>query len=926
MFAGGHRSHVSVLSALETAKRICLQDLQREPVTPRALAKMKDLDPRGHNAVHIAVAVDDGAFVLWAMSHCSELLEIPDMWGLKPLHLAPYTLQSTVLTHISRHPCAVSLLGTRDTTGAAVPHHIALANNANSIGVMVQAGTDVTMMLATPATNERGWPPLIYAAAAESVECCVAIAEIEGLANAADYRGNTFLHMVCTTGIVAIAREFAKEKYAGLWQARNMDGMNPAMLACQHGHDDIVMVVGGSASAQIRYTLRAQTGSGANAAFLAAAHNCPEVLVRLHSQGCPYDRMLTSFVNVQGSRTRVSYIAAQRGYVEILELLFALGGVYRRSLHDNDKRTLVIGIRNGHLNVLQFFYRRFPQSLDARLTSSGLTVAHMAARDNQVHLIEWIARLPRAHRLLGRTDLMGCSAAHWAAEHDHSDILRTIATVDRSLVVGGDTAMSPLHSAVTAAAVRATEWLSNFINDSEVPMIHKNVAWLRPYEIALIQAVFETRPASETIFRTLSTERWRYGATHSMLLTVPLPQRVITRLSELDDDALDDLPPSVRCSLVLRAEGITAGGETTIVVNREAVGDSLSQLDEAFTIQGFQPCAINVRFENEPASGDGLRREWLQLASEYITSLPTVLEKREGVYHAPRGVLREEDRLMLRRVGQLVVASVVHGEPLGLPLSTALIKTVFGYEETETDARELDEQAYRNQVLWVRDCSSTEWDDAGIEMSFVDEADGTELEPGGAERQVRSVEDRNRFATLLALHRAYGASRHALDALESGGAILGSALVVLRGLLLPDEVVQLVRGQTAVTCADIVREAVVRPPLRVDAGPMSWLLGWLEEQEEMRCQWMLNFATGLRTAPAGGLKFLMGYQGKPQPLMFCAASGTPGLPTAATCMNRIFVPMYSDEQLLKKAMDSAFDEPLVEFDENVLANLDPQGV
>ena len=929
-----HRTHVSVLAAWDTAARIDLGAARRGPVTRKTREQLRRVDEHGHNALHVAVAEEDVGFVAWALEHAPDLLEDTDMWGLKPLHLGAY-LPGAVITALLNRPDAEGLLGCADACGATVAHHAAMANNTAVLRAMAKAEGAARQALATPARNDKAWAPIIYATLAEATEACMELASVPGLAAAVTAEGNTFVHVACSAGNAAVVERMLSFEYLAYWTRRNHAGHNPAMLACLGGHARIVMQIAGCNLRAVRDTLLEQDPRGWNGALMAAHHDHADVLGALHCQGAPFDRTLVNFVSAAHGRTRAAHVAAQGGAVGVLRLLFGLGGEFRRSLHDNDKRTLLLAVRGGQTAVLEFFERHFAGSLGRPLTASGLTAAHLAARDGQIDVLRWICGRTGARELLARPDLMGYMPAHWAAEYDSPDALRVVGEFDRALV-GDSGAVTPMHVAVAAGSGGAVEWLAGFLRPDEVRAAQARGAQraLRPYEIAMINAVTSAHVASERIFRRLWSSPWSVDNTFEALLTIPIPGAFIARLEELEEEALDALPAAVRASLVVRSEHVHVSGGLTILADRRDPLASLSQLDEARE-SGADPCLLEVRFAGEPAGGDGLRREWLATVTRELAERSGVLERRGAVYHVARGAGGEECECTLRRLGQLIAASVAHGEPLGVPLAAALIKTALGYDRERDDARELDPEGYRTQVEWVADCPPAEWAAAGLELTFADEQDGRALEPEGRCRAVTTTSDRTRYAYKLALHRAYGYAGDMLAAVANGGRVLGSALPVLRGLVDAPEVVQLVRGATSVTVRDLLAHAVVQPPLNPRAGPMKWVLDWLgdggggggggdEEEEAARCAWLLRFATGCAAPPAGGLRYLMGYRGRPQALTFCegpARAGGPGLPAAATCLNRLFVPMHRSERAMRAALDaaracgaeaSAFDEGAVD--------------
>ena len=361
---------------------------------------------------------------------------------------------------------------------------------------------------------------------------------------------------------------------------------------------------------------------------------------------------------------------------------------------------------------------------------------------------------------------------------------------------------------------------------------------------------------------------WMLGP--AVVRSMPLHVRIIIAADAIDGDQKEG-----RALLVWRADPLA----------------TLTQLQDS------DPGAkLRIRYDSEPAAGDGVRRAWFQQVGEALmgpAGRAIVYQTAGQTAVHPR---HDADRGTLFAIGRLCVSALVHGETLGLPLTEATVRAIFGYEIPPACARELDPVAYDNQIEWTRTCSEREWAEAGLELTFVDDADDdTPLLSGGRAIQVCTEEQRKQYADLLAQHRSRGRYERAYDALASGAraAVGADYLAVLRATITAAELTQHLAGER-VGVGDILQAAMIED--EVVGGPhMAWVMDWLGAAPH-RPAWFVRFATGLSRAPVGGLELLRGHNGAPQPLTIAGASPHGAVPLASTCSTgHATAPRYTGE-------------------------------
>lgn len=126
---------------------------------------------------------------------------------------------------------------------------------------------------------------------------------------------------------------------------------------------------------------------------------------------------------------------------------------------------------------------------------------------------------------------------------------------------------------------------------------------------------------------------------------------------------------------------------------------------------------LNVRFQGENGTGDGLRREWFHSATAELTDL------RRGLFLSKDGgrtlqpnpeseVAAGGDHLSyFALLARIAGFALFHRETIHVPWSTAFIKAVFGFPITPKDLESVNPDLYEAKVVYLRDSVSREIED-----------------------------------------------------------------------------------------------------------------------------------------------------------------------------------------------------------------------
>jgi E3 ubiquitin-protein ligase HACE1 len=306
----------------------------------------------------------------------------------------------------------------------------------------------------------------------------------------------------------------------------------------------------------------------------------------------------------------------------------------------------------------------------------------------------------------------------------------------------------------------------------------------------------------------------------------------------------------------------------------EATGELLSGDDAP------QPSAIGVRFEGENGTGDGLRREWFDgIVSEMLDLTRGLFISKDGgrslVPNPHSATTAGADHLSyFALLGRIAGLALFHREPLNANWSRSFIKAVFEFELTPADLESVDPDAYKQKVLYIRDCDRTALED--LELTFTDQNDNdmkllydslaerdacVELKEGGAEISV-TEENKAEYIQLLVEHRVVGAIRPQITAFRNGlgGFVTAALQAKLRQCATAADMQLLMCGVQEIDVDDWQASAEYSGGFDASSRTVLWFWAAVRRMTNEERSALLLFCTGSARAPATGFAHLMGIQ------------------------------------------------------------------
>eukprot|EP01049_Picozoa_sp_SAG25_P006959 SAG25_NODE_547_length_7025_cov_3.655357_4_plen_567_part_00 len=381
----------------------------------------------------------------------------------------------------------------------------------------------------------------------------------------------------------------------------------------------------------------------------------------------------------------------------------------------------------------------------------------------------------------------------------------------------------------------------------------------------------------------------------------------------------------------------------SIVVNRrEGVLDGLcAQLgvDESTGQVRAQPRSIDVRYQGESASGDGLRREWFgQTFAEILDPARGLFLTKDGRTLQPNphsAIACGPDHLAyFALLGRLTGLALFHREPVNAHLSSAFLKSVFGYTLKPEDLETVDPDLYETRIVYLRDgiyASRDGMELAGLDLVFEDDSNdaqyteghgrgSVDLKPGGATIAV-TESNKIEYLQLFTEHRLLTSIQKQVDAVREGLAVFLSENLRFRlcGCSTVCEIQLMICGVPEIDVNDWETCTTYAGGLTQDSPIVRWFWLIVRAMDPSQRSQLLHFCTGSARVPASGFANLMGYSGVQQPfrLEHLADADSNRLPTASTCFNTLKLPQYGSDAELKEKLCTAltysrgFDEGAV---------------
>ena len=345
---------------------------------------------------------------------------------------------------------------------------------------------------------------------------------------------------------------------------------------------------------------------------------------------------------------------------------------------------------------------------------------------------------------------------------------------------------------------------------------------------------------------------------------------------------------------------------------------------------------VSVKFKNEHGEGAALRREWFttvaENASDYVHGLFTSYD--QGVTLHPymcSGSINPKTHLKyFAALGKVAAVACYHGETFPIRLSDTFLDRVLGRPFGVEDLKGLDPTLFGNKVQYILDAvekGSAEGDTStlsallsSLDLTWSDVADPCGVYRYGEEVQFTLPREKSdtkskpvtpqnvrQYLRAFVAHRCYASVSHQTAAFAAGfGSVVPPALRTrCMGILTGADLSSLIAGEPGEVNVEDWKQNTAYSELHLAFG-FSTQCFWHCLRELLTPQELvgvLQFATGLTSAPAGGFKNLVGYAGDSAP--FTIAELTPdkrdkpnSLPMAHACFNTIRLPRLFSHDFL----------------------------
>jgi len=408
--------------------------------------------------------------------------------------------------------------------------------------------------------------------------------------------------------------------------------------------------------------------------------------------------------------------------------------------------------------------------------------------------------------------------------------------------------------------------------------------------------------------------------------------------------------PTKQAWLVWRLEAVVGGAGAAALSLVSHRGNVLAGLCAQLGVHettghntdAAQARGLDIRFEGEAGSGDGLRREWFE------ATVGEILDPQRGLFTSKDGYRTLQpsphsattagaDHLShFALLGRIAGLALYHREPLNASLSNAFIKAALGYAINPADLAAVDPDIESGRMKFVRD-STTDEELADADLVFEDDSNEAALVFESKEEQQPSVElkaggagiavtqaNKDEYLQLLAQHRLVGAIGAQVEAFRNGlGVFLDDDLrATLRACCSVADIQLLLCGVKEIDVDNWEASAKYRGGLTAESELVAWFWAVVRGMSAEERARLLQFCTGSVRAPATGFESLMGYSGQQQRFTVELLPGALGqdagrLPTASTCFNTLKLCAYGSAEVLGEklrqamALAQGFDEAAV---------------
>ena len=706
--------------------------------------------------------------------------------------------------------------------------------------------------------------------------------------------------------------------------AEDANKLTPAHYAATNGHERCLRALyelGAGTS------LSAEDASKRTPAHCAAGSGHESCLRALHELGAG-----ASLSAEDARKATPAHGAARRGHEGCLRTLHELGAGASLSAEDANKATPAHDAAGfGHEGCLRALHEL---GASASLSAEDLlkaTPAHCAAGSGHEGCLHALHELG-AGASLSAEDANKATPAHFAAGSGHEGCLQVLheclsATIDPLI---GE--LSKFRSTFTATInkLEAMKALTDRNLDLQTPA-HTAAAAGHTLCVESLSKIGATSALLQDLQDQpeLIEDEYECLLSNPRLLDLPTKQAWLSwslenQVGEADEEQLE---------LISRRDNMLEGLCAMLGVD-ESSGQLLNGADAP------QPRAIDVQFEGENGTGDGLRREWFDgIVSEMLDGgLFISKDGGRSLMPNPHSSITAADHLSyFALLGRIAGLALYHREPLNASWSISFIKAVLGFELTPADLDSVDPEAYEKKIMYLQDGVYSSRDGmviSDLALTFTDGSEPAllyestaqkhacvELKEGGGEIGV-TEENKAEYIQLLVEHRLVGAIRPQIAAFLNGLSVFVTAELreKLQRCMTAADMQLLMCGVHEIDVDDWQASAEYRNGFDAHSTTVQWFWSAVRSMSNEKRAALLLFCTGSARAPATGFAHLMGYSGNLH--QFClqrVEGGSERLPTAQTCFNTLRLPdSYANQAQLLERLHCAMCEA-GGFDEGAVA-------
>jgi len=340
----------------------------------------------------------------------------------------------------------------------------------------------------------------------------------------------------------------------------------------------------------------------------------------------------------------------------------------------------------------------------------------------------------------------------------------------------------------------------------------------------------------------------------------------------------------------------------TVVVQREALLEH-STLQALGLKQTEWRSEFNLVFEGEMAKdAGGVLKEWLRELNSlllsgsqglYIFTGTDTVAYRPDPFSSPSNLHRLH--------GLILGKALFEGVPLNCRLAKSVFKQIVGKPVDFEDLRFVDLSIY-NTLVYMRgnDITETVFETFSVEKR--NETEGTvrvvDLKPNGRHIPV-TEESKSEYIRLRADWEL------GKDSPQIKGLVEGVHTVVRREWLQvfePEELELALCGLSFIDVADWEAYTVYKGSYHPDHQVVIWFWDLLNAVSQEQLSLLLQFVMGTSRLPVEGFKTLRTMRGEPACFTLESApySDSSPYPRAHTCFNRLDLPVYPSQSLLRK--------------------------